>query len=221
MVEVQEGAVWAEVASGLFLREGVVYLRTSVKERLDEALEGVKFLRPFLAEIRLLDLEGALETLSQLEEGEIRQEGSYVLARKRGVSDIRVLRRGGIFGDPLRDGAFLAGETVSLSFPQGVEFALQGYFYQDKVGLERASARWRGVQVNLAGGRLRLGHPALEEDLASHLLRAALKEFAESVALSAWISALAEEVLEHDDPMKALTSEEALERVPLRALAKF
>jgi hypothetical protein len=75
--------------------------------------------------------------------------------------------------------------------------------------------------VNLAGGRLRLGHSALDEDLASHLLRAALKEFAESATLSVWISALAEEVLEHDDPLKALTSEEVLERVPLRVLAKF
>ncbi len=66
-----------------------------------------------------------------------------------------------------------------------------------------------------------MGHSALDENLASHLLRAALKEFAESVALSAWISALAEEALEHDDPLKALTNEEVLERVPLRALAKF
>jgi hypothetical protein len=221
MVEVQEGAVWAEVASGLFLRGEVAYLRTPSKERLDEALEGVEFLRPFLAEMGLSDLEGALEALSQLEEGEIRQEGSYVLARKREISDIRVLRRGGIFGDLLQDGAFLAGESVPFSFPQGLEFALQGHFYQDKVGLERASARWRGAEVNLAGGRLRLGHSALDESLASHLLRAALKEFAESVALSAWISALAEEALEHDDPLKALTSEEVLERVPLRALAKF
>jgi hypothetical protein len=221
MVEVQEGAVWAEVASGLFLRGEVAYLRTSSKERLDEALEGVRFLRPFLAEMGLSDLEGALETLSQLEEGEIRQEGSYVLARKRDISDIRVLRRGGIFGDPLQDGAFLAGETVSFSFPQGGAFALQGHFYQDKVGIERASARWRGAEVNLAGGRLRLGHSALDENLASHLLRAPLKEFTENVALSIWISALAEEVLEHDDPLKALTSEEVLERVPLRALAKF
>jgi hypothetical protein len=135
MVEFQEGAVWAEVASGLFLRKGAVYLRTSVKERLDEALEGVKFLRPFLAEIGLSDLEGALETLSQLEEGEIRQEGPYVSSRKRGISDIRVLRRGSIFGDPLQDGAFLAGETVSFSFPQGVEFAPQGHFYKKRGGV--------------------------------------------------------------------------------------
>lgn len=221
MVEVQEGAVWAEVASGLFLRGGVVYLRTSAKERLDEVLEGVRFLHPFLAEIGLSDLEWALEALSKLEEGESRQEGSYVLARRRDISDIRVLRRGGIFWDPLQDGAFLAGETVSFSFPQEGALTLQGHFYQDKVGLERASIRWRGAEVSLAGGRLRLGHSALEKDLASHLLRAALKEFAESVTLSVWISALAEEALEHDDPMRALMSEEVLERVPLRALAQF
>jgi hypothetical protein len=221
MVEVQEGTLWAEVASGLFLRDEAAYLRTPSKERLHEALEGTKFLRSFLAEIGLSDLEGALETLSQLEEGEIRQADSYVLARKREISDIGVLRRGSIFGDPLRDGAFLVGEVVPFSFPQGVELALRGHFYQDKVGLEQASTRWRGAEVNLAGGRLRLGHSALDEDLGSHLLRAALKEFADSVALSVWISALAEEALEHDDPMKALMSEEVLERVPLRVLAKF
>ncbi len=199
----------------------MAYLRTSVKERLDEALEGAKSLRPFLAEIGLSDLERALEPLSQLEEGEIRQEGPYVLARKREISDIRALKRKETFGDPLRDGAFLVEKVVSFSFPQGVELALQGHFYHNKAGLERASARWRGAQVTLAGGRLRLGHSALDEDLASHLLRAVLKEFAESATLSVWIGALAEEALEHDEPLKALMSEEVLERVPLRALAKF
>jgi hypothetical protein len=53
------------------------------------------------------------------------------------------------------------------------------------------------------------------------LLRAVLREFAESTTISVWISALAEEVLEHDEPLKALMSEEVLERVPLRVLAKF
>jgi len=119
MVEVQKGGVWVEVASGLFLRRKVAYLRTPSEDRLDEALEGAKFLRSFLAEIGLSDLEGALETLSQLEEGEIRQEGPYVLARKRDISDIRVLRRGVSLVILSGTGLFWRERSCLFSSPRG------------------------------------------------------------------------------------------------------
>ncbi len=60
----------------------------------------------------------------------------------------------------------------------------------------------------------------MDEDLGSQLLRTALNEFAKSATLAVWITALAEEALEHDDPLKALMSEGVLEKLALRVLAE-
>jgi hypothetical protein len=48
---------------------------------LGEALKEARALRPVLSAMGLGDLEGALENLAELEEGGVRAEGPYVLAR--------------------------------------------------------------------------------------------------------------------------------------------
>jgi hypothetical protein len=93
------------------------------REALDEALETVRALRPLLTAIGHEGLERALSVLGTLEEGESRFEEPYVLARG---DSFLALRRGLFLGNPALDGAFLLGETVTLSFPGDVEFSFRG-----------------------------------------------------------------------------------------------
>jgi hypothetical protein len=99
---------------------------------LGEALKEAKALRPVLSTMGLGDLEGALEKLAELEEGEVRAEGPYVLAQGGGVC---ALRRGTLLGDLRLDGAFLMGEEVRVPLG-GVEVSLKPKWFWGKVELE-------------------------------------------------------------------------------------
>jgi hypothetical protein len=66
----------------LFARKGRVLFRTQDPRGIKKTLEEVRPLRPLFAALDLADLEAALEALSRLKDGEVRQEGPYVLARK-------------------------------------------------------------------------------------------------------------------------------------------
>jgi hypothetical protein len=117
------GRARVRVGPGLFARrEGASLLARSLWE-VEWALEETRALRPLFAALDLEDLEGALEALLELEDGEARREGPYVLARE---GEARVLRRGAVFQDPALDGAFLLGKEVKISFPEGVELFLEG-----------------------------------------------------------------------------------------------
>lgn len=99
---------------------------------LGKALEEAKALGFVLSAMGLGDLEGALEKLAELEEGEVRAEGPYVLARGGGVW---ALRRGTLLGDLRLDGAFLMGEEVRLSLG-GAEVSLKPKWFWGVVELE-------------------------------------------------------------------------------------
>jgi len=223
-VEVHGERLWAEVASNLvLLREGrrkKAYLRAGHEERLKDALEGARFLRPFLSEAGFSDLEGALLTLSRLEDGEIRQEGPYIVARK---GESRALFRGVLFGNPALDGAFLVGDAVTLPLREGAEIALRGYFFEKRVGLSEMRVRWGEERADYHGKGLGPSYPVLEDGLVPRLLRVGLREFAGSAFLSARIGALAEEALElrAEEFLKALGGEAFFRRVRLRALARL
>lgn len=223
-VEVHGERLWAEVASNLVLRrEGrrkKAYLRAGHEERLKDVLEGARFLHPFLSEAGFSDLEGALLTLPRLEDGEIRQEGPYVVARK---GEDWVLFRGTLFGNPALDGAFLVGDTVALPLREGVEVALRGYFFEKRVGPSAVSLRWGEERAEYRGRGLGPSYPVLEDHVVPRLLRGALREFAGSEFLSTRIGALAEEALElqPEEFLKALVSEAFFRRVRLRALSRL
>jgi hypothetical protein len=142
------GRTRVRVGPGLFAqREGASLLAHSLWE-VERALEEARALRPLFAALGLADLEGALEALLELEDGEARQEGPYVLARE---GDTRVLRRGAVFQNPSLDGAFLLGREVRISFAEGVELFLEGGMLPEGwMGLRAGSLRWGEDLVHLA-----------------------------------------------------------------------
>jgi hypothetical protein len=223
-VEVHGERLWVEVASNLVLRrEGrrkKAYLRAVHEERLKDVLEGARFLRTFLSEAGFSDMEGALLALPSLEDGEIRQEGPYVVARK---GENWALFRGVLFGNPALDGVFLMGDTVTLPLREGVEIALRGYFFERRVSLSAMSVRWGEERADYHGRGLGPSYPVLEDHVVPRLLRAALREFAGSDFLTAKVAALAEEIqaLRPEEFLKALGSEAFFRRVWLRALSRL
>jgi hypothetical protein len=115
---------------------------------LEEALNEAKVLRPVLSAMGLNDLESALEKLAELEDGEVRAEGPYVLARGGGVW---ALRRGTLLGDPRLDGAFLLGEEVVVSSGE-MEVALKPKWQPwGRVGLEYVRFRFGEEEILLEG----------------------------------------------------------------------
>jgi hypothetical protein len=147
-LEASAGRARVRVAPGLFARrEGASLLADSLWEA-ERALEEARALRPLFAALGLADLEGALEALLELEDGGARREGPYVLARE---GEARVLRRGAIFQTPALDGAFLLGQEVKISFPEGVEVFLEGGMVREGwMGLRAGSLRWGEDLVHLA-----------------------------------------------------------------------
>jgi hypothetical protein len=211
------------VAHHVLRREGrrkKAYLRAVHEGWLKDVLEGARFLRPFLSGAGFSDLEEALLTLPRLEDGEIRQEGPYVVARK---GETWTLFRGVLFGNPALDGAFLVGDTVTLLLREGAEIALRGYFFEKRVNLSEMRIRWGEERADYHGRGLGPSYPVLEDHLISHLLRPALREFTGSASLPARIAALAEEALElrPEEFLKALGSEAFFRRARLRALSRL
>jgi hypothetical protein len=140
--------VRVKVGPGLFARrKGASLLAHSLWE-VEQALEEVRAFRPLFLALGLGDLEGALEALLGLEDGEARQKGPYVLARE---GDARVLRRGAVFQNPALDGAFLLGKEVKITLPEGVEVFLEGGMLPHGwMGLRAGSLRWGKDLVHLA-----------------------------------------------------------------------
>jgi len=137
----RSGRVEVKLSPSFFARRGRAYLRTFDPEEAERVLEGVGLLRPLFEAMGLSDLEEALDLLRKLEDGEARMEGHYFLARE---GRFRALRRGSLLGSPTLDKAFLKGERVVLSYPQGMEMALQGSFPGHEIGLEEMELRWEG-----------------------------------------------------------------------------
>ncbi len=140
--------VRVKAGPGLFARkEGASLLAHSPWE-VEQALEEARAFRPLFAALGLGDLEGALEALLGLEDGEARMWGSYVLAREE---DARVLRRGAVFQNPALDGAFLLGREVRISFPEGVELFLEGGMLPHGwIGVREGIILWGEDLVRLA-----------------------------------------------------------------------
>jgi hypothetical protein len=119
------------------------------REDAEGALEEAKAFRPVLSAMGLGDLESALEKLAQLEEGEVRAEGPYVLARGGGVW---ALRRGTLLGDLRLDGAFLLGEEVRVSLGEA-EVSLKPKWFWGILELEYVRFRFGEEEVLLENER--------------------------------------------------------------------
>jgi hypothetical protein len=207
-----------EISPEIFLGKGAVYLCAFSEDSVREALKNITHFRSLLREVGLSDLEMALRGLLELREREVRREGNYVLVRGEAV---RVLRRGGFFEDPLLDGALLFGEPVILSSVEELQVHLKVDFYRDRASLGWVSVRWEGKRVDLERMHLSDSFSLLEENWLFSLLREVFRYLAGDPLLPGRIVALAQEVIEHEDPLEALRSEEVLKGAYLRALAQF
>ncbi len=98
----------------LILTQGRAFLRSENPDDLAKVQEGVRVMRPFLATMGLEDLEGAVEALWDLKEGESQYKEPYILARGEGFW---ALRRGLVLGDPRLDGKLLLGGEIEATYP--------------------------------------------------------------------------------------------------------
>ncbi len=190
-----------KVYSGnLYATRGRAFFRER-ERNLERALKNVRTLRPLFASLGLPDLEGALETLARLKDGEARMEGDYVLARS---GEVYALRKGGILGDPRLDGAVLLGKSVKLSFPGDVEVAFRTMWGLDTARLEWAHIRL-GEEGILLHGRTTSITPLHKNPLVSELQGNLVRELEKhqgefSPRTLAFLRAFAR----HEDPLRAL-----------------
>jgi hypothetical protein len=158
---------WLEVKTtpGLFAKREGVFLHTN-PDGVEIALGEVRGLRPLFTSLGLLDLDGALDALAKLRDGEVRMEGEYLLA-KRG--DRAVLRRGLLTGEPLLDADLLLGEEVRLFSPQGIEVVLKGNVSERWISLDEVRIQLGEEVVYLDRARVSAGN-LLDEDPISPLI---------------------------------------------------
>jgi len=212
------GQARVRVAPGLFARkEGASLLAHGLWE-VEWALGEARALRPLFAALGLGDLEGALEALLELEDGEARQEGPYVLVRE---GDARVLRRGAIFQDPALDGAFLLGREVEVSLPEGVKMFLEGGMVPHGwIGLREVSLQWGQDLVRLARPAGYADDPRVFSRLVLNGVRSRTKshDFLYSPRTRALLEEL-EALDEGEDVLEVLKDKGFFARVYTRALA--
>ncbi len=181
------------------------------REALGEALEAVGVLRPLLSAMGHEGLEKALSVLGALEKRESRLEEPYVLAR---AEDFWALRRGLFLGDPLLDGAFLLGESVTLSFPGDAEFTFRGSLSLGALHLSELRIRL-GEEVVDLGARSEFGAynlKGVKDPLAEAIRRRLLWEFEdlENYGIGALAGASPKMLTflgtfaDHEDPFRAL-----------------
>jgi len=168
---------------------------------LERALKNVRALRPLFASLELSDLEGAVEALVNLKDGEARMEGDYVLARG---GEVYALRKGSVLGDPWLDGAVLLGKSARLSLSEGVEIT-----FKTRWGLDSAEIDWAHIRLGKEGillrGRRTPVSPLHKNPLVSELQRILVRELEERRGeLPPKTLAFLKAFVRHEDPLRAL-----------------
>jgi hypothetical protein len=168
------------VFSSVYGVRGRVTLSASSPRHLEEHLEVVRGLRPLFSMMELSDLDGAIERLLELERGESRIEGPYVLVQGKSHwgGDVWALRRGPIFGDPEVDGALLLDKEVGISFPGDVEFSFRVKRVFEVMGLQRLRIRWGDEEVNFRYPHLASAPYFAKNPVAEAIQSALMREIA-------------------------------------------
>jgi len=181
-------------------------------ECVRKVLQDAKTLRPLFASMGLSDLEGAVEALSQLDEGESEVEGPYVLARNERAW---MLRRGLVFGEPRLDGDLMLEREIALSYPGDVEISFAVRWEYSFMSLSFLYIRWEGEEVLIDTNRSFFLAKSLERDPVTLAIRSGLEKEVEYIERG-WSSHIV------DPSPKMLTFLKALSRhdEPLGALAE-
>jgi hypothetical protein len=203
----------------LSARAGRVFFRGDGLERVREATEVARAFRPLFKAFGLEDLEGTLEALAELKDGEAKMEGPYALAR-RGES--RVLGRG-IFGDPTTVGAaFFLGEEAVLSYPEGLEIGLKVEPVGSTAVLAEMRVRWEGEAARRSG--VLVYAVPTERNFLGVLVRKGAEGWLKDPLLAPGAPktrALLQELAEAEDPLEAPKDPGFFRRARLRALANL
>jgi hypothetical protein len=223
------GRVEVNIPPRFFARRGRVLFHTRAPRIIRKALGEVAPLRPLFEAMGLPNLEEALEDLAGLRDGEIRQKGPYLLARK---GRRRVLKQRSYFDDPALEASFLVGERVVLTYEDGVEVALKGILSEARVFLEEASIGWGHEVVQL--DKVNPTSTYALDDLAPvHLFKSCLDwtHFLNTASLrsvgtgsprcSPRMRALIAELASEKNPLEALKDKDFFRRVQLSHLAHF
>jgi hypothetical protein len=208
------------VLSGLSAREEGALFRDRGLENVRGALRVARSFRPLFATWGLGDLEEALEALARLKDGEVRQEGPYVLVRE---GDLFVLRRGRLFDSLALERAFLTGgKELSFFLPEGLEIAFTTEFSWSSARVGKLRLRW---------GRETAQYPwaypyveATDEGAPGLLVRRTLEEWLKrptELPESPRMRALIRELARSEDPLEAPKDSEFFRKVRLRAVALF
>jgi hypothetical protein len=205
------------LTSWLSLKKGRVFSKTDncgedKGECVRKVLQDVRTLRSLFASMGLSDLEGAVEALLQLEEGESEVEGPYVIARNERAW---MLRRGLVFEEPRLDGDLMLEREIALSFPGDVEISFAVRWEYSFMSLSFLYIRWEGEEVLIDTNRSFFVAETLEKDPVTSAIRSGLEKEIEYIERG-WSSRIV------DPSPKMLTFLKALSRhdEPLRALAE-
>ncbi len=218
----------------LFARRDRTFFRARQFHDLRRATDLVKAFRPLLEAMGLSGLEEALRALPELKEGEVRTQGGYVLARRgrSSVGSLWALGRGGLFGNPLPDGAFLVGGRVDLHYPEDLKISFDVEVrVEGEGGLKtRLAVRVKELKVRWGGEAVFCADPSLQAkgtngDLPQTLLLRALHlRLGRRYAPVGWtprMRALVEELASSGNPLQAPNDPDFFRRVHLRTLADF
>jgi hypothetical protein len=213
------GRVRVEAAPRLFARRGRAFLQAQSLQEVEEAIGVARAFRPLFQAMDLADLEGALEALTELEDGESRVEGPHVLFREE---EAWTLRTGLVLGDLSLTKDFIARHRVVFSYPHGVQIALKGGFWERWLQLRELVVRWGEEAVRFEDVPALRADPPDRNPVGDMVREALRRELSDpKTERSPRMRALLEELSESENPLDAPKSEEFFRRVHLRALAKF
>ena len=203
-----------------FVQAGRAFLRADALGDVEEVSGVARAFSPLLQVFGLGGLEGALEELKELKEGELRVEGSHVLARKEGLW---TLIFGTFFGSPTLDVAFLFGEDLVFSYPQDLEIALRASLQGYNVRELEMAVQWEGETTRYAEKWYR-GPGLTSRNLPAILVRKMLERWVRdpsSIPESPRMRAVLQELAEAEDPLEAPKDPEFFRRARLRAVAQL
>ncbi len=189
-----------------------VFFKTEKGEHLAYIAKALSKVKPFLSALGHEGLPEALEALGDLEEGESRLEGRYILAHGEGFW---ALRDWPIMGDPRLDGAILLERDVSLDFPGDVGVSFRVLWHERSKISALSYVRFRLGEESLHVRSPRNWTDVSGKDVITSLVRGAIEEEFKDAERRGWrypeppsarMLAFLRAFVEHEAPFQALAN---------------